>query len=159
RLVTSNEGSSEQVLALSSDSIPYQVGFCSRWLLDQILLLPKSFIPCVKLSTDRLSARSDEWTNRTTIRSKFEVNSGVYFYEVLLLTGGPVRVGWTSGKADLAAELLDKQSICFDGYLQRIWHDGASIVLNEKRWKAGDIVGALLDLTNHQVTFYLNGHP
>src|SRR5699024_8359539 len=77
----------------TDDSMAYQVAFCARWLLDPLLLPSRTCLPHVKLSTDRLSARADDISLRSTICSKYKVTAGVYYYEVTLLTGGPVRIG------------------------------------------------------------------
>ena len=99
-------------------------------------------------------------------QAQFEATTGVYFYEVTLLTSGPARIGWSSKKSLKAGDIVgsDHKSIGYDGYRNWIWHDNRSYPINSNQldlpaWKSGDVVGCLIDLSAPQAlfTFYLNG--
>ncbi|CAL4059392.1 unnamed protein product, partial [Meganyctiphanes norvegica] len=53
----------------------------------------------------------------------------------------------------------DEFSVAYDGCRQLFWHNAQSESHSHPPWQPGDILGSLLDLTNSQVIFYLNGHP
>lgn len=51
----------------------------------------------------------------------------------------------------------DEFSVGFDGYRMLLWHSEETEVISMPRWKAGDIVGTLIDLNAMEIIFYLNG--
>ena len=53
----------------------------------------------------------------------------------------------------------DEFSVAYDGCRQLFWHNAESESHGHPSWKPGDVLGSLLDLTNAEVIFYLNGDP
>lgn len=129
-----------------SSLLHYQMGFCAQWLAAQCRehqpqkqwqkLQQLHHLMPVKLSADRLSARVDQ-LRFPTVRSAFPIctadaadtdddvgagsagsAAGVHYYEVVLLTAGQMRIGWTTRRAefnDWKAIGDDQYSIGLDG--------------------------------------------
>ncbi|KAK2705548.1 RING finger and SPRY domain-containing protein 1-like [Artemia franciscana] len=157
------------------------VGFCAEWCLDNIFvpehrvftyiqqdmsninaILNSSDVgEYLKLSADGLEARNDV-VSFESARCTFAVNEGRWFYEVEVLTGGIMQIGW----ATLEAKFLnhdgygtgdDENSIAFDGSRKLIWYNALPASHSLDRWKPGDIVGCFLDLESQEIDFALNG--
>ncbi|KAM3591914.1 uncharacterized protein V6R79_009433 [Siganus canaliculatus] len=84
------------------------------------------------------------------------VNAGKWYFELEVLTAGPIRVGWARPGCPPDHELgSDDQAFVFDGFKVQRWHQG-----NEhfgRAWQTGDIVGCMVDLNEHTMMFTLNG--
>lgn len=118
----------------------------------------------VKLSDGCLSVRNDHYDGPywQTIRSFCSASSGLYYYEVTLFTSGPMRIGWATGRSELAqlrAIGEDEFSVGFDGYHSTLTNDAVeySVAGMKRRWEPGDVVGCLIDFTKGIFTFSLNG--
>ncbi|MCP9259463.1 Ryanodine receptor 44F [Dirofilaria immitis] len=86
----------------------------------------------------------------------YAVSSGKWYFEFEVLTSGFMKVGWMDVSAASTVDIgMDDRSYGFDGYLARKWHQGAGTYGRE--WKIGDIVGVFLDLSDHTISFSLNG--
>src|SRR5438132_155476 len=80
-----------------------------------------------------------------------QVSSGVWYYEVLLITAGVMQIGWaTKNSKYLNHEGYgigdDECSLSYDGCRQLIWHSAVSTPQSLPPWKAGDVLGTLLDI-------------
>ncbi|RDD47432.1 RING finger and SPRY domain-containing protein 1 [Trichoplax sp. H2] len=171
----------EESFSDAIDPIHKQIHFCSQWLLDNIFLIdgrPFSFEICdtskvnvmlnsgdanghFKISSDGLKARCDSVLFES-VRSTYCLYSGVWFYEVTVLTEGVMQIGWaTKDSKFLNDEGLgvgdDEFSFGYDGCRQLLWHNAESCRHAHKRWTPGDVVGLLLDLNKGKIYFYLNG--
>lgn len=52
----------------------------------------------------------------------------------------------------------DEYSLAYDGCRRLIWHNARSEKYHEQQcWKAGDVLGCLLDLTKPEIIFSING--
>ncbi|KAG2937663.1 hypothetical protein PC115_g4078 [Phytophthora cactorum] len=85
---------------------------------------------------------------------------GKWFYEVEVVTSGLIQVGWIDGyfqgSSDQGEGVGDHaHSWSYDGNRQRRWNSGSSSY--GEKWRAGDIIGCLLDLTTQEMTFFRNG--
>ncbi|GMF18203.1 unnamed protein product [Phytophthora lilii] len=85
---------------------------------------------------------------------------GKWFYEVEVVTSGLIQVGWIDGyfqgSSDQGEGVGDHaHSWSYDGNRQRRWNSGSSSY--GEKWKAGDIIGCLLDLNTQEMTFFRNG--
>ncbi|KAK1948183.1 putative E3 ubiquitin-protein ligase HERC1 [Phytophthora citrophthora] len=85
---------------------------------------------------------------------------GNWFYEVEVVTSGLIQVGWIDGyfqgSSDQGEGVGDHaHSWSYDGNRQRRWNSGSSSY--GEKWRAGDIIGCLLDLTTREMTFFRNG--
>jgi len=81
---------------------------------------------------------------------------------VVLLTSGPIRVGWAAQDTNLLTTKVgdDRFSIGFDGYWREIYYNKikSKCVASIPRWKAGDVIGCLLEANKeNNCRFYLNG--
>ena len=165
----------------SSDFVEQQVAFCATWNLDNhflvegrpytyetidrdnlnVMLNSRDASENLKISANGLTARND--TSRfESVRCTFAITSGIYYYEVLIVTPGVMQIGFATKQSkflnhDGFGVGDDDQSIAYDGCRQLIWQSGKSTCTNLPRWKEGDIVGCLIDMETQHVRFSLNG--
>ncbi|XP_074646208.1 RING finger and SPRY domain-containing protein 1-like [Tubulanus polymorphus] len=160
-----------------------EVGFCARWCLDNLFVMedrPYSYekIDCetlnvklndndaseyLKLSPDGTEARCDA-SSFESVRCTFQVDKGIWYYEVKVITNGVMQLGWATKNSkflnyDGYGIGDDEYSIAYDGCRQVVWHNAHSEPHSHPCWKPGDILGSLLNLNNEEITFYLNGDP
>ncbi|KAH7982705.1 hypothetical protein HPB52_006771 [Rhipicephalus sanguineus] len=117
----------------------------------------------LKISSNGLVARCDA-SSFESVRCTFQVDSGVWFYEALIVTSGVMQIGWATRESKFLNHEGygigdDEFSIAYDGCRQLIWYNALSQSHNHPCWKPGDILGTLLDMKAFQITFYLNGEP
>ena len=86
---------------------------------------------------------------------------GRWFYECTLLSDGLMQIGWANGQ--FRCEPVNGigvgdhlHSWAYDGYRSSRWTNKSPEPYG-RRWRSGDIVGALLDLDLLEMRFYLNG--
>ncbi|XP_063077897.1 ryanodine receptor 2 [Engraulis encrasicolus] len=86
----------------------------------------------------------------------YSVNAGKWYFEFEVVSGGEMRVGWARPACQPDQELgSDEHAFVFDGYKAQRWNQG-----NEhfgRGWQAGDVVGCMVDMTEHTMIFTLNG--
>ncbi len=88
------------------------------------------------------------------------VNSGKWYYEVVLLTDGLMQIGWAdtlySGDPVRGCGIGDhNHSYAFDGYRMKKWnHESDNYGL---RWHIGDIIGCFIDMNDLTIEFSING--
>lgn len=165
------------------DFVKRQVGFCAQWCLDNLfikqgrpytyevtdrtnvnaMLNSNDVSEYLKISADGLIARCDA-SSFESVRCTFQADSGVWFYEVLIVTAGVMQIGWaTKDSKFLNHEGYgigdDEFSVAYDGCRQLIWYNALSQSHAHPCWKPGDILGTLLDLDTYRIVFYLNGDP
>ncbi|TMW60609.1 hypothetical protein Poli38472_000651 [Pythium oligandrum] len=85
---------------------------------------------------------------------------GKWFYEVEVVSSGLIQIGWIDnnfqGSSDQGEGVGDhSHSWSYDGNRQRRWNSGSTSY--GEKWKAGDVIGCLLDLESREMTFYRNG--
>ncbi|KAJ8271913.1 hypothetical protein COCON_G00107720 [Conger conger] len=159
--------------ASHSQYLKRQVGFCSQWSLDNLflkegrqftyekvnlsninaMLNSNDVSEYLKISPSGLEARCDA-SSFESVRCTFCVDSGVWYYEVTVITSGVMQIGWAT---------RDSKFLNHEGY--GIGDDEFSCVYviegkphSHPCWKEGDAIGFLLDLSKKQMIFYLNGH-
>ncbi|TSK38536.1 RING finger and SPRY domain-containing protein 1 [Bagarius yarrelli] len=165
-----------------SDYLKRQVGFCAQWSLDNLflkegrrftyekvnlnninaMLNSNDVSEYLKISPSGLEARCDA-SSFESVRCTFCVDSGVWYYEVTVITSGVMQIGWaTKDSKFLNHEGYgigdDEYSCAYDGCRQLIWYNARSKPHSHPCWKEGDAIGFLLDLNKKQMIFYLNGH-
>ncbi|KAK7583785.1 hypothetical protein V9T40_004748 [Parthenolecanium corni] len=170
-------------LVKSENYVEAQVGFCARWLLDNIFpvnnrklsyLMPETnklnamlntqdASEYLKLSPDGIEARCDAYSFES-VRCTFQINHGVWYYEATILSSGVMQIGWATmdslfrnhegyGIGD------DECSISYDGCRQQLWYTALNESVDSRPpWQPGDVVGCLISVTEEYVCFYLNGH-
>ncbi|XP_066971323.1 ryanodine receptor isoform X25 [Macrobrachium rosenbergii] len=85
------------------------------------------------------------------------VTSGKWYFEMEVLTTGPMRVGWMETSSPPNIELgSDDKSWAFDGYHEEKWYAGVADSYGHK-WQVGDVVGVCLDIVDRTISFSLNG--
>ncbi|XP_046606645.1 RING finger and SPRY domain-containing protein 1-like [Neodiprion virginianus] len=168
----------------SSHYIQRQVGFCARWCLDNLFLMEgrkyshdtvdttginvmlntKDVSEYLKISPNGLEARCDAYSFES-VRCTHQVHSGIWYYETLIITPGVMQIGWaTKDSTFLNHEGYgigdDEFSLAYDGCRRLIWHNARSEAQHDRPcWKAGDILGCLLDLVKMEIIFSINGFP
>uniref|UniRef100_A0A4W4HFU2 Ring finger and SPRY domain containing 1 n=1 Tax=Electrophorus electricus TaxID=8005 RepID=A0A4W4HFU2_ELEEL len=165
-----------------TDYLKRQVGFCAQWSLDNLflkearqftyekvnlhninaMLNSNDVSEYLKISPSGLEARCDA-SSFESVRCTFCVDSGVWYYEVTVITSGVMQIGWaTKDSKFLNHEGYgigdDEYSCAYDGCRQLIWYNARSKPHSHPCWKEGDAIGFLLDLSKKQMVFYLNGH-
>ncbi|GAB1293489.1 RING finger and SPRY domain-containing protein 1 [Apodemus speciosus] len=159
-----------------------QVGFCAQWSLDNLflkegrqltyekvdlnniraMLNSNDVSEYLKISPHGLEARCDA-SSFESVRCTFCVDTGVWYYEVTVVTSGVMQIGWaTRDSKFLNHEGYgigdDEYSCAYDGCRQLIWYNARSKPHVHPCWKEGDTVGFLLDLNEKQMIFFLNGN-
>ncbi|KOX73499.1 RING finger and SPRY domain-containing protein 1 [Melipona quadrifasciata] len=160
-----------------------QVGFCARWCLDNLLLMEgrkyshdsvdmtginvmlntKDVSEYLKISPNGLEARCDAYSFES-VRCTFQVDSGIWYYETLVITTGVMQIGWaTKDSTFLNHEGYgigdDEYSLAYDGCRRLIWYNAKSEKYHDRPcWKAGDILGCLLDLNKLEIIFSIKNH-
>ncbi|XP_038070409.1 RING finger and SPRY domain-containing protein 1-like [Patiria miniata] len=187
KITISNSGIRELLLPLekyasSEDLMLRQVGFCAQWCLDNLFLVEgrpythelvslkdchamlndKDVSEYLKITPTGLEARSDA-SSFESVRCTFCVDAGIWYYEVRVITDGVMQIGWaTKNSKFLNQEGYgigdDEFSFSYDGCRQLLWYKAKSRPHDHPMWKAGDIVGFLLDLKHQEMLIALNGN-
>ena len=86
--------------------------------------------------------------------------SGMWYYEVTLESDGLMQIGWCGGKFE--CDPLRGQGVgdhvrswAFDGLRKKKWNVTSEVY--GRRWRAGDVVGSMLDVGRREIRFWLNG--
>ncbi|XP_063059704.1 ryanodine receptor 1-like [Engraulis encrasicolus] len=86
----------------------------------------------------------------------YAVTQGKWYFEFEAVTVGEMRVGWARPNVRADVELgADDLAYVFNGFKAQRWHIG-----NEpfgRSWLPGDVVGCMIDLTEQNIMFTLNG--
>lgn len=168
----------------SSDFVSRQVGFCAQWCLDNlfpldsrhytyqvidttdinIMLNANDVSEYLKIGPNGLEARCDA-SSFESVRCTYSVNSGCWYYEVLVITSGVMQIGWATKQSKFLNHEGygigdDEYSQAYDGCRQLMWFNASCDCQPElPRWKAGDTVGCFIDIDNQNIVFSLNGVP
>jgi len=125
-------------------------------ITNQATLNPEDKFRQLKLSRAMLEARSD-WRYQS-VRSICLAKEDIFYFEAKLLTSGPMNIGWATKRTELERSVIggDMFSVAIDGFNQVFSHDNSKKPLEApKRWKAGDVVGCLMDTPQKKFTFFL----
>ncbi|EFO22162.2 hypothetical protein LOAG_06326 [Loa loa] len=166
---------------IEDDWLKQQVAFCAQWSLDNVFVI-ENRIPSymtvnvddtnamlnhedvseyLKIGPNGLEARCDV-SSFESVRCTFEATCGIWFYEALILTSGVMQIGFATKQSRFSNHEGygigdDDCSIAYDGCRQLIWHNADFMKIEHDHWKAGDVLGCLLNLQDGYVQFYLNG--
>lgn len=136
-------------------------------------LIPSEESEYLKIDPTGLEIRCDgPWYN--TASSSVRVSEGVWYYEVTIMTSGLMQIGWGSSNSQYLVERGygvgdDEYSQAYDGCRQLLWYNKqqpdwwgyvgftSQYEGPDSSWKAGDVVGCLLDIDKKDLVFTLNG--
>ncbi|XP_019875549.1 RING finger and SPRY domain-containing protein 1 [Aethina tumida] len=158
-----------------------QVGFCAQWILDNLFVVTDrkySYLQVnmeqinamlntgdvseyLKISPDGLEARCDAYSFES-VRCTAQADTGVWYYEVLIITPGVMQIGWATKNSNFLNHEGygigdDQYSLAYDGCRKLIWHNARSEPQELPRWESGDVLGCLIDLDLQQIIFSVNG--
>ncbi|XP_077336635.1 ryanodine receptor 1 isoform X4 [Lithobates pipiens] len=86
----------------------------------------------------------------------YAVKSGKWYFEFEAVTTGEMRVGWARPEVRPDVELgADELAYVFNGHRGQRWHIGSEPF--GRNWQPGDVVGCMIDLTEMNIMFTLNG--
>eukprot|EP00911_Craspedida_sp_UC1_P002793 UC1_evm1s2044 len=168
--------------ALERTLMAAQVGFFTTWSLDNVfpcpnrqyavehtdlsavnvMLDPRDATPHLKLSPDGLEIRNDALSFESVRATCCASGGGQWYYEVMLLTGGIMQVGWASAACVYQSEDGfgigdDTHSLSYDGCRQLVWYGQEHISHGQPKWRPGDVLGVYLDFDNARLSFATNG--
>jgi len=107
----------------------------------------------VRVTEDGLECKSEDAKRWSGVRANFDVREGMYMYEVEIVEG-LVRVGWSASSSELELGIEDRSF----GYGSTGKKSSArKFEEYGEAFQAGDIIGCLLDRTNHTISFSKNG--
>ncbi|XP_063232798.1 RING finger and SPRY domain-containing protein 1-like [Bacillus rossius redtenbacheri] len=167
----------------SENFLERQVGFCAQWCLDNLFIVDKRKFSyeCVdmsginvmlnvndvseylKISPDGLEARCDAYSFES-VRCTFQVDFGAWYYETLVITPGVMQIGWATKNSNFLNHEGygigdDEFSLAYDGCRRLVWYNARNEAQSQQSWRAGDVLGCLLDLNKPEMLFYVNGVP
>ncbi|KAG7217306.1 hypothetical protein INR49_027850 [Caranx melampygus] len=86
----------------------------------------------------------------------YGVTQGKWYFEFEAVTVGEMRVGWARPSVRADTELgADELAYVFNGFKAQRWHVGTEPF--GRQWQSGDVVGCMIDLTEMNIMFTLNG--
>ncbi|XP_047543649.1 RING finger and SPRY domain-containing protein 1-like [Vanessa atalanta] len=159
-----------------------QVGFCANWLLDNLFIVEgrklsyetvdmsgiNALLNChdvseyLQISSNGLEARCDSYSFES-VRCTFQVDSGCWYYESIIITSGVMQIGWATKNSHFLNEEGygigdDMFSLSYDGCRKLVWYNAKPTrVTHVPAWRPGDVLGCLIDITKKEVIFSLNG--
>uniref|UniRef100_A0A3B3YZ38 Ryanodine receptor 1 n=1 Tax=Poecilia mexicana TaxID=48701 RepID=A0A3B3YZ38_9TELE len=108
---------------------------------------------------DQESSKSNTRGDKVRIfraEKSYAVTQGKWYFEFEAVTTGEMRVGWARPCVRSDTELgADELAYVFNGNKAQRWHIG-----NEpfgRQWQSGDVVGCMIDLSEMNIMFTLNG--
>ena len=121
-------------------------------------------------STMKLGGHVTDAAVWDTVRGSKSVLGGKWYYEVLLGSGASGRIGFMTTDYELPEgpegqpstfgvgdNLVAGESWGYDGLLQNRHHVGLLPYARDVLWKAGDVMGCMLDLDHQTISFTYNG--
>ncbi|KAI9279066.1 hypothetical protein BY458DRAFT_532214 [Sporodiniella umbellata] len=136
------------------------IQFCTQWFLKNMFINKKvQRIKCID-NNGVYEVRNDNPLSFQTY-SLLEMtteNTGLWYYEVLLLTNGVVHIGWASVEFQHLSYQPYKNGFTFDTHRGTLLTpDTTSYTDKNVLCQAGDIIGTLLNLKKGLCTFFVHG--
>ncbi|CAO3687594.1 unnamed protein product [Rhizopus microsporus] len=148
----------------------YQTKYCVQWSLRHVFTDDKNRAPFAEPKLiahhDLYEFRNDNPFLLQTIRSTTMMTNrtGVWYYEVMLITSGVVHVGWASPSSQFIPEQGygvgdNMNGFAFDSYRGVLWTSGKAVYPDDNPivCHAGDVIGTLLNLKKGYCSFFVNG--
>lgn len=103
--------------------------------LINVMLNAQDVSEYLKIAPNGIEARCDA-ASFESVRCTFQVDTGVWYYEVEVVTEGIMQIGWaTKDSKFLNHEGYgigdDEHSVAFDGCRQLVWHDAVSETIDD----------------------------
>ncbi|XP_045784180.1 RING finger and SPRY domain-containing protein 1-like [Maniola jurtina] len=159
-----------------------QVGFCAKWALDNLFIVEgrslsyetvdmsgihailnsQDVSEYLQISCNGLEARCDSYSFES-VRCTFQVDSGCWYYESIIITPGVMQIGWATRNSHFLNDEGygigdDVYSLSYDGCRRLVWYNARpTSVPNIPAWRPGDVLGCLIDLDAKEVIFSING--
>ncbi|CAL8286331.1 unnamed protein product [Lota lota] len=90
------------------------------------------------------------------VERTYAVRTGKWYFEFEAVTGGDMRVGWARPDCKPDVELgTDELAFVFDGYRGHRLNVGSRFF--GRSWRAGDVVGCMINMEDKSMIFTLNG--
>ncbi|XP_076875611.1 ryanodine receptor 1 isoform X2 [Brachyhypopomus gauderio] len=90
------------------------------------------------------------------VEKSYSVTQGKWYFEFEAVTVGEMRVGWARPSVHADKELgSDDLAYVFNGFKAQRWHVGSEPF--GRQWQRGDVVGCMIDLSEQNIMFTLNG--
>ncbi|XP_046872563.1 ryanodine receptor 3 [Hypomesus transpacificus] len=90
------------------------------------------------------------------VERTYAVRTGKWYFEFEAVTGGDMRVGWARPGCRPDVELgLDHLAFVFDGFRGQRLNQGGRFF--GRCWRAGDVVGCMINMEDKSMIFTLNG--
>ncbi|XP_059908188.1 ryanodine receptor 3-like isoform X1 [Gadus macrocephalus] len=90
------------------------------------------------------------------VERTYAVRTGKWYFEFEAVTGGDMRVGWARPDCKPDLELgTDELAFVFDGYRGHRLNMGSRFF--GRSWRAGDVVGCMINMEDKSMVFTLNG--
>jgi hypothetical protein len=108
----------------------------------------------------RLQSQSNFCTVGVVLQS---VSVALYYYEIVVLTGGVVQVGWANSAFQPSSESGDGVGDCpnswgYDGSRQIRLHAEHTDEYGTQPWQANDVVGCLYNAATGTISYFVNGN-
>ncbi len=114
-----------------------------------------------------LAFESNRWrlqskSNFCTVGVVLQSLPDALYYEIVVLTGGVVQVGWANSVFQPSSESGDGVGDCqnswgYDGSRQIRLHDENANKYGTKPWQANDVVGCLYKAATGMISYFVNG--
>ncbi|GAX26956.1 hypothetical protein FisN_9Lh260 [Fistulifera solaris] len=122
----------------------------------------------ITLSGDAtLAFESNRWrlqskSNFCTVGVLLQSLPDALYYEIVVLTGGVVQVGWANSAFQPSSESGDGVGDCqnswgYDGSRQIRLHDEKTAEYGTQPWQANDVVGCLYKAITGTISYFVNG--
>jgi len=114
----------------------------------------------VEVSNGKLEVNNTSYS-AASAKCSVSVKAGRWYYEVRLLSGGNMRIGWATERFKGRGEPLgaDNEGWGWDGCQGRKYHGSGRTPesYGSGTWSQGDIIGCALDLTAGTISYFHNG--
>ena len=112
----------------------------------------------IKMDFSNLMVRNDDDLFRT-VRSKFSINPGKFYFEVTILTAGKMRIGLAAKQMAIIDTVGNNPfSVGIDGFERCVWMNKKKYHFTKSQscWLPGDVIGIYFDSYSKTIIFGIN---